>query len=365
MNLFAPNEIARRSNAALQLSFIADSLAMPVHWFYNLLDIVEAFPDGIERFEAAPAFHPSSIMRLHSTNGGGRGAQQSSAKQVVGDVILKGRRQYWGVANQHYHRGMVAGENTLNLHCMRLVMRSIKQNGRYDSALFLRDYIAFMTADEPSHPDTYAESFHRGFFANFASGIPPEKCAARTHDTASIGGLVMIAPIALAELRRDRTLTRVQQLCRTHLFLTHPDENLGNICDAYVALIDALLFRDSGNPGECIATSAKQSVGVDIAQLAQQHADDHLVVGGKFSRACYIEDSWPSVLFLAWKYRNDPLKGLLANANLGGDNCHRGAVLGVLLGLATEDGLDKWLDSWFDQLVDAPEIWGELFSETH
>lgn len=350
--------ITKRATSALQLSFIADALAMPVHWFYNPLDIYEAFPGGIKKFEAAPIFHPSSIMNLHSTNAGGRGVQKlDSTPQVVGDIILKGKRQYWGIANQHYHRSMSAGENTLNLHCMRVLMRSIANNGgRYSPSIFLRDYIQFMIAETPQHPDTYAESYHRGFFANLAKGIPPEKAAAKTHDTASVGGLVTIAPIALAELLFERSLTRVQTLCRAHLFLTHPDPHLGKICDAYVALIDALLFRNAEDARTVIAATAKQSAGIDAAQLTQKYQDDNQVVGGKFSRACYIDDSWPSLLYLAWKYCDDPQQALIANANLGGDNCHRGAVLGVILGLATGDGLCDW----FVQLQHAAVINHEL-----
>jgi ADP-ribosylglycohydrolase len=354
----ASDNLIARAKAALQLSFIADALAMPVHWFYNPRDIDTAFPGGIKKFEAAPLFHPSSIMNLHSTNAGGRGSQQGhSEAQVVGDIILKGKRHYWGVANQHYHHGMTAGENTLNAHCLRVLIRSIANNaGRYNSKIFLQDYIQFMTAETPQHPDTYAESYHRGFFANIAKGLPPEKAAAKTHDTPSVGGLVGIAAIAITELLIDRSLARVQLLCRTHLFLTHPDEGLGKICDAYVALIDALLFRTTEDAREIIATAAKKSAGIDAPQLAKQYSDDNQIVGGKFSRACYIDHAWPSLLYLAWKYANDPQQALLANANLGGDNCHRGAVLGVILGLATANSLDDA----FVQLVDATAIHQEL-----
>jgi hypothetical protein len=47
---------------------------------------------------------------------------------------------------------------------------------RYDSAAFLDDYVQFMTTPG-SHNDTYAESFHRDFFKNWAAGVPPEKCS--------------------------------------------------------------------------------------------------------------------------------------------------------------------------------------------
>ena len=333
----------QRIRAALQLSFIADALAMPVHWFYNPLHILAAFPGGISQFEAAPKFHPSSIMNLHSTSGGGRAnlAKNSAQIQVVGDVILKGKQHYWGIPNQHYHRGLAAGENTLNAHCARLVIRSLAQNaGAYDARIFLNNYINFMTAETPQHPDTYAESYHRGFFANFAKGIAPDKCAAKTHDTASVGGLVTLAPIVFSELLSGKSLAQVQSICRQHLFLTHPDERLATICDHYVSLLQELLLREDEPAADIILRRAKQSAGMNPAELAKIYADDNQVIGGAFSRACYIDDAWPSLLYLAWKYCDSPFDALCKNANLGGDNCHRGMIIGCILGLASGDSLD-------------------------
>ena len=87
----------QRVIAALKSLFVADALAMPVHWYYNPQDIEMAFPGGIVKFEAAPGTHPSSIMSLHSTVKGGRGAQTDvKAREIVGEVILKGKRKFWG-----------------------------------------------------------------------------------------------------------------------------------------------------------------------------------------------------------------------------------------------------------------------------
>ena len=174
---------------------------MPVHWYYNLMDIYKQFSGGITKLEAAPKHHPSSIMSLHSTKQGGRNARHSKNFQVeiVGDVILKGKRQFWNQSNQHYHQGMRAGENTLNAHCARATIRALAANGgHYNEELFLDAYIKLMTADPALHPDTYAESYHRGFFANLSAGKNRNKCGAVTHDTASIGGLVTIAPIVIS-----------------------------------------------------------------------------------------------------------------------------------------------------------------------
>ena len=299
-------------------------------------------------------------MSLNSTAKGGRGEQVSHGRQreIVGEVILKGRRKYWGLANQHYHQQMRAGENTLNAHCARVVMRTLQANtGRYDKQSFLDDYIDFMTADPPRHPDTYAESYHRGFFANLESGKAKDLCGAVTHDTPSIGGLVTIAPIVLSERLQGRPLAEVQGHCLQHLFLTHPDKDLGHICAVYVELLDSLLFRDQDqSPHELLARAAKVSIGLDLPALLKRTHDDMHVVGSLYSPACYISGSWPSVLYLAYKYAAEPKQALLVNTNLGGDNVHRGAVLGAILGLINAATIDEFFDQLADQELISAEI---------
>lgn len=339
----------RRSRAALTNLFIGDALAMPVHWYYNPGDILRAFPPyGIRRMEAAPEQHPSSIMRLHSTSKGGRGAQAASTgPEVVGDVILKGKRAYWGQANGHYHHGLPAGENTLNAWWARRLLTFLTERGDYDLHAWADDYVAFMTADPPMHPDTYAESCHRGFFANVVAGRDLLDCGAATHDTPSMGALVTVAPLALA-LLPDRSLGAVQQVCREHVRLTHPDEGLLQVVDAYVALMARLVNRpaESADTDAKGAESSKADItdafveaaaavpGTRLLPLLAKRAGDAAIVGGKYSLACYINDSWPSVCYLAAKYYSDPEKAMLINTNLGGENAHRGAVLGTLVGLA-------------------------------
>lgn len=346
----------KKAEAALKNMFVADALAMPVHWFYNPADIEKAFPGGVSRFEAAPATHPSSIMSLHSTHAGGRGDQGKNGQkqEIVGDVILKGKRSFWGQPNQHYHQGMQAGENTLNSYCVRVLINSLIANsGRYDKQRFLHDYIDFMTAYPPRHPDTYAESYHRGFFANLESGKSRENCGATTHDTPSIGGLVTIAPLVFSERLQGVPLSEVKEHCLQHLYLTHPDETLARVCADYVQLLDDLLFRTSPQEGaEILARAAKNSCGIDVAAMLKKSLDDRHVVGGMFSPACYITDSWPSVLYLAYKYVDNPWQALLANTNLGGDNVHRGIVLAVILGVISGEALS----GWFDQLTQNLEI---------
>ncbi len=360
-SMLCPELPYSRARAALASLFVGDALAMPVHWFYNPHDIQRAFPEGLRKLEAAPEFHPGSIMSLHSTRRGGRsGCPQTSpeAPEIVGEVILKGRRHLWDRPNVHYHHGMKAGDNTLNAHYARILMRSLnKAKGDYDPDAFLEDYIAFMEADPPLHNDTYAESFHRGFFANLTAGKPPRLCAAVTHDTPSIGGLVAIGPLALKQSLSGRRGSELVATCQTHLWLTHPDQHLARIAASYAVLIDDLLhLPKQGNPQQLLAATARESFDLDLEALVLRSRCDTDVLGGRYSTACYITDSWPGVLYLAYKYCQDIKAALLANANLGGDSCHRGAVLGVLVGLAC----GHTVEDWFTQLTDSQGISAEI-----
>jgi ADP-ribosyl-[dinitrogen reductase] hydrolase len=79
-----------------------------------------------------------------------------------------------------------------------------------------------------------------------------------------------------------------------------------------------------------------------------------MVVGQRLSTACYVEDAVPAVIYLAFKYAEDTERGLVVNTNLGGDNAHRGAVLGALLGAA--NGLASFPQRWVQGLLDQEEL---------
>jgi len=327
------------------------------------MDIQRAFPGGVKKMEAAPAFHPSSIMSLHSTNQGGRGPQRntSDSKEIVGDVILKDKRKYWGITNQHYHQGLPAGENTLNAWCARLLISSIIKRKSYDSDTFIQEYIDFMTADPPQHPDTYAESYHRGFFANLENGKQPVQCGAITHDTPSIGGLVTIVPLAIFELLSGKQIADVQSTCRQHLYMTHPDELLARVCDSLVELVGNLLYREQQqDPLPMLLQASKSIPGTRLESLLKKAPGDLHVIGRQYSSACYITDSWPSMLYLAAKYQPDVKSALLANTNVGGENAHRGAVLGSIVGLICGEAADGSVVGLYEQLLHGHTISSEI-----
>lgn len=323
---------ADRLRGALWGMFVGDALAMPVHWYYNVAALQQDF-GMIRDYQAPKNFHPSSIMSLSSTGRAGRGSQEG---EVVGRVILQGKKQYWGQPHTHYHQGMQAGDNTLNLLCVRVLIRSLNAAGRYDPAAFLHDYIAFMTAPD-SHNDTYAESYHRDFFANYARGLPSERCAgAENHDTASIGGLVSLPPVIFATAGQgDRAAVDTALL--TQLRLTHRSPKLERYALAFGELLVGLL-QEAAVPVESRACATAERLGFPagtvIERVRRNRQSDLDVIGRLLSPACYIDQSLPAVLYLAARYADDFEGALIANAHAGGDNCHRGAVLGAILGAA-------------------------------
>ena len=231
---------------------------------------------------------------------------------------------------------MRPGDNTLNLRCVRVLIRSLNAAGRYDPAAFLHDYIAFMTAPD-SHNDTYAESYHRDFFANYARGLPPERCAgAEGHDTASIGGLVSLPPVIFATVAKgDRAAVDTALL--TQLRLTHRSSKLERYALAFGEWLVGLL-QEAAVPVEPLACATAERLGFPAATVIERIRRNRLfdldVIGRLLSPACYIDQSLPAVLYLAARYADDFEAALIANTNAGGDNGHRGAVLGAILGAA-------------------------------
>ncbi len=322
-----------RCRGALHGLFIGDALAMPVHWYYDTHALQRDY-GRVTDFLAPKNPHPDSILWRSSY----------TPLNEKGN-ILHDQFQYWGKRGIHYHQFLQAGENTLNLKLCTLLMDSLNANKGYSSDDYLKRYIAFMTTPG-SHRDTYVEEYHRHFFTNYAAGKPARQCGVMEKH---IGGLVGLVPIVVFYRHSP---SRAREAALAHLSLTHLGQKMVTAAELLIHLLIEVLsgktlrevlvqqIRDQKNPlyghpyGEWLAVS------------------DEKVVGQRLSTACYVEDSVPSVLYLALKYHDEPEKGLIVNTNLGGDNVHRGAVLGSLLGAA--NGLEAFPARWVKGLRHPP-----------
>jgi ADP-ribosylglycohydrolase len=294
-------------------SFIGDALAMPVHWYYDRVALHRDY--CLVRDYLAPRNpHADSILWRSAY----------TALNERGD-ILREQAQYWGQRGIHYHQFLHAGENTLNLQLAKVLIDSLVARGHYDGDDYLRRYVEFMLTPG-QHRDTYVEEYHRKFFTAYARGTAPRRCGG---SDIHIGGLAHVG-VLCAFFAADVAAAR--DAVREHISLTHRSEEVLAAGDALARMLCAV----------AAGAGLREAIfehGADW--FSKRKADqwsrkpDEVVIGHRVSSACYIADAFPASLYLAWKYADDLEAGVIANTNVGGDNCHRGAVVGALLGAAS------------------------------
>jgi ADP-ribosylglycohydrolase len=122
------------------------------------------------------------------------------------------------------------------------------------------------------------------------------------------------------------------------------------------------IFHDVNPDTHQLACAAASKLGFPAADVVQavirNQTPDLNVIGGLLSPACYIDQSFPSVLYLAARYHDDFESALIANTNVGGDNCHRGAVLGAILGASL--GVEAIPERWIHGLTEHGELNDEI-----
>ena len=214
--------------------------------------------------------------------------------------------------------------------------------------------------------------------ASFVRAILP---AQRASDAASQNCLETEATLQVTPRAIQEAAAAASFVIRQHVGLTHDSEQLHRHVKIYSDLLAVTLVVSAAASSSSAGTAANrrraamesfrsnvqlvgQHLGWDFAALVDMGISDMQVAyGGVMGKvlqlnrwpsflgvfvlqshffllrwyicagpACYIRDSMPLALFLAYKYADDTGAALLANANLGGEACYRGAMLGALLG---------------------------------
>ena len=322
-------------------SLIADALCMPAHWYYNREALDRDYPDlsnpdKPNTFSAPLPHHPDSILWR----------SEYTALNEKGE-ILHDQAPFWGQRNVHYHQNLAAGENTANFKLARLLYHQVTEAGHYSEEAWLNLYIEKMLT--PGwHRDTYLEEYHRGFFTRYAQGKDIRKCGIKDEH---IGGLATVPALvaALTSEGQDRCLDReeIRKTVKSHITLTHRHSNVLRAADCLTRLL--LDLSEDIPLREAVMHSAGDWFSTKRA-TAWTRQDDRVIIGSKLSPACYIDHAFPAALYLAWKYHDDFDAAITANALVGGDNCHRGAVVGSLVGALVGNPHPEKLEKWTSQL---------------
>ena len=403
----------KRIQNALWGLFIGDALAMPVHWYYNPNNIKKDFNGGITTYEAARHPHPESFMvgmgyhpdvetarrikspfdilhehvRFYSTSYHRLDIDRSERDTEHGNPTPSVDERY------HYHHGLLSGENTLGAHLLRVLMRSVVSTGRYDQMVFIGAFINYLTTPGFNR-DPYTEIYVRRWFEQYTRGMPPHACAEIQRHSWSIGshgGLIRPLVISLLAGSPYQGIG----LAIEHQNLTHRSENNVAALSVLVPLLHELVsgtdgerttvaharqirlpivtgsnlfarYRQANGPGNIPNEEMWQlhtwldDVPMDIPQLLNTY-NEETMTHDRLATACYPEHGLPMMLYLAVQKRFDLESALLANANAGGDNVHRGMVLGLLVGAASEEVPTMLKTGLVDHVELATEI--EAFSE--
>ena len=379
----------RRLKNALWCLFIGDALAMPAHWYYNIGNIIKDFNGGLRGYVDPPHPHPESFMV-----GMGYHPDVASAKRLgrAFDILHEHARFYhtsYGTLQirsteresehgnpvpqlddrYHYHHGLLAGENTLAAHLVRVLMRSVIHSGRYDQNEFINSFIEFLTTPG-RHRDPYNEIYIRRWFENYSRGMPPHACAELQRNVWSIGSHGgLMRPLVISALA-DSAYQGLG-LAIEHQNLTHRSENVAGALGVLVPLLNAFLtgakprqtianyayqirapqitgdelfavYRDHQGPGNIPGQemwrfhTLLSEIPFDVDQLVLQHEDPD-VINRQYATACYPEHGLPLLMYFIQKHEVDIEAALLANANAGGDNVHRGMILGLIVGAANDE----------------------------
>ena len=248
----------------------------------------------------------------------------------------------WATPYRHYHAGLPAGSNTMNLQLVQMLMNFLTaapnskddRMPQYNATEFLAKYVEFLQ-NPTQHGDSYIEGFHRQFLVNHLKH--PEKplteCAGvEHHDTASSGGIVQtpvllfasLVPQLLQAVESNDTVVTVSPdlvtsissvtaaLTSSHVRLTHDSEQLQRHIRIFTDLLVSTILLPQKSPSASLIAfrtnvqAAGQHLGWDFkALVALGLSDEHVAFGGIMGPACYVGDSLPLALYLSYKYAGD------------------------------------------------------------
>ncbi len=234
---------------------------------------------------------------------------------------------------------------------------------------FLQDFIAYMSTPGNDR-DPYCEIYIRAWFENYSKGVAPELCAQKQRTVWSIGSHGgVIRPLVLSIFANEPY--QGLGMAISHQQLTHRSENVASALGVLVPLLHALLKGEDPHAtiseyakkvrlikikGEELSKTYRAHKGpgnipkdqmwkihtefsnqyLDVNRVLEEYSDDE-IIGKLFATACYPEHGVPLLLCLLQRNNAAFKASLLANANAGGDNVHRGMILGLLAGASNTE----------------------------
>mgnify|MGYP001192830074 CR=1 FL=1 len=268
-----------KAKAMVMASFVADSLALGVHWVYNSHVIDRKF-GRVEHLEKplGKAYHGT---------------------KDAGDFT-------------HY------GDQTV------VLLESVADGSGFELSRFSQKWRSFFEGYTG-----YFDNATKETLGNFAAGSRPEASGSGSTDLA---GASRIAPIVYM-YREDRETMIAAS--RTQTAMSHNNPLVVESAEFFARVLWHVLRGDA--PTEAMKRVCGEELKDDAigewvgAGIKSTGVDTRSAIAG-FGQACEIEMALPSTVHLIAKYENDLKASLVENVMAGGDSASRGMLAGMVLG---------------------------------
>ena len=304
-----------RLRGAVWGQFVGDAAALGTHWIYDLTELQQLYPDGINGFETP--------------------------------------------AEGHYHFGKKSGDQTHYGDGALVLLESLATGGAFDARAFGG---SFVETFRPGAYSGYIDNATRGTLENyqaFAQSNPVDKFDFQQGaDDDQPAAASRLAALTVRYWNDPNLLTVVEQATRV---CQNNDQTVAYM--KFNALLLSELFH-GGDVHTALRRAEEQTVvvepqlGQDIRRQTRAALEETLKEVTEatltFGQACPLPKSFPSSIHALLKHTDDFESAILATLRAGGDNAGRASMVGAWLGAHL--GIAAIPKTWRVRLIHADRI---------
>lgn len=308
-------KIEDRFRGTIWGQFVGDAAALGTHWIYDLNDLQQQFPTGIDGFEAPKA--------------------------------------------GHYHFGKKPGDQTHYGDGALVLLESLAREGRFDARAFGR---SFVEAFQPDLYSGYIDKATRGtldnYYAftqshpadsfNFQQGADDDQPAAASR----------LAALVVRYWNDPTLLTVVEQATRVCQSNTRAVAYMKFNALLLSALLHGSDVHTALRRAEEQMASIEPQLSAEIRRRTRAALEETLNGVSEatltLGQACPLTSSFPSSIHALLKHTDNFESAILATLRAGGDNAGRASMVGAWLGAHL--GLSTIPKTWRTRLSHANRI---------
>lgn len=249
-------------------------------------------------------------------------------------------------AQDSFHPARKRGEFTHYGDQAMVLLASVSASGTFDLDDFFRRWQALF-ADY----DGYVDSATKNTLTQIEKGRGPLDCGSRSNDLAGAVRAGMLVPW----FRDDPDA--LDDAARKQTRMTHQDSETVNAA-AFFARVSLACLKGQP-PSAAMADIAEayfpeDAVAMWVTQGLKAVSEESLDAVLRFGQSCHTPEALPGVVQIIARYEKNLAEGIIQAVMAGGDNAARAGMVAQVL--AAYNGIDDQTKGWFEELVQARDI---------